>query len=199
MFKKYTKEDLKLILRNIYNTSGEIPVANNVKAPSSKTYQEFFGSWRNALEETFTKEELLIKKNEKTLKNIREKDNLLDIVKFRYKKLNRILTLNDFSSRWQGRIYKNFDSFNEMLKEVGLPYEENIIWTKEMLREKLVEKYNEIERVPYTTDMGYPYPSFRTYYKFYKSWEDALIDAGIDIKPYIERNESFSFRKKEDK
>jgi len=54
-------------------------------------------------------------------------------------------------------------------------------FTKDYLMQKLQEKAQKLGRTPTTKDMRKPYPSCRKYYEVYKSWDEALIDAGFDI------------------
>jgi len=53
--------------------------------------------------------------------------------------------------------------------------------TKDYLIQKLQQKAKELGRTPTTKDMRKPYPSCRKYYEVYKSWDEALIDAGFDV------------------
>jgi len=55
------------------------------------------------------------------------------------------------------------------------------IYTKDYLIQKLQQKAKELGRTPIARDMRKPYPSCRKYYEVYKSWDEALIDAGFDI------------------
>jgi len=55
------------------------------------------------------------------------------------------------------------------------------IYTKDYLIQKLQQKAIELGRTPTTKDMRKPYPSCRKYYEVYKSWDEALIDAGFDV------------------
>jgi len=55
------------------------------------------------------------------------------------------------------------------------------IYTKDYLIQKLQQKAIELGRTPTTKDMRKPYPSCRKYYEVYKSWDEALIDAGLEL------------------
>ena len=54
-------------------------------------------------------------------------------------------------------------------------------FTKDYLIQKLQQKAKELGRTPITKDMRKPYPSCRKYYEVYKSWNEALIDAGLEL------------------
>jgi len=55
------------------------------------------------------------------------------------------------------------------------------VYTKEYLRQKLKEKAKELGRTPTTKDMRKPYPSCNMYYKVYNSFDEAIIDAGLEL------------------
>jgi len=55
------------------------------------------------------------------------------------------------------------------------------IYTKEYLIQKLQQKAKELGRTPTTKDMRKPYPSPKRYYEQYNSWDEAIIDAGLEL------------------
>jgi len=55
------------------------------------------------------------------------------------------------------------------------------IYTKEYLIQKLQQKAKELGRTPTTKDMRKPYPSPKRYYQQYNSWDEAIIDAGLEL------------------
>jgi len=174
-YNKYTKKDLKENLRNLYIEKGKIPIANEIKSPSAKTYMQYFGSWRKALNETFTKDELNYKHNVKS----REKETLIDLVKTIQNRLKRDLTYNDFTPKWRDKIKKHFVSLNNLCNVAAIPKIQKNEWTKELLIQKLHEKIIEINRIPNPKEMCSPYPSYRLYYKYFDSWSNVLSCANL--------------------
>jgi hypothetical protein len=189
---KYTKEELKQILINEYKYTRKFPIAHKMKAPSHKTFIQYFGSWNQAMIETFGDEYVNYKQQEIDDK----KKDLLFIAKIKYKRLKRILIHTDFSEKEYRYIVKYFGRISNLLKEANLPYNEVIIWSKEQLIEKLKERIIELNRIPNVDEMCSPYPSYRQYYKFWDSWEDVLIEAGYDIEPNSKRNLNMPTNKK---
>jgi len=55
------------------------------------------------------------------------------------------------------------------------------IYTKDYLIQKLQQKAKELGRTPIIKDMRKPYPSSKRYYQQYNSWNEAVIDAGLEL------------------
>jgi len=55
------------------------------------------------------------------------------------------------------------------------------IYTKDFLIQKLQQRAKELGRTPTTKDMYKPYPSSKRYYQQYNSWDEAVIDAGLEL------------------
>lgn len=75
--------------------------------------------------------------------------------------------------------YKVFGSWELALKEADVNVQKG--YTKQELIDALYKFVNKNERVPTKRDMGGEYPSESVYYRTFGSWNNALIEAGLDV------------------
>lgn len=117
-------------------------------------------------------------------KQIYSNEQLIEILKDKTKELGRTPSVRDLSSPNQTIYIKRFGSLDEAFKKANL---QRVIYrkpkkvkeiklkkelTKEDLLQKIKDKIIELDRIPTAKDMKKP--SYRTYYRYFDSWSNAL-------------------------
>jgi hypothetical protein len=180
--RKYLTNELK----KKYDELGRIPIASEMKSPSYKTYIREFGSWNNALMEILGKD--FDDKNKYLNKSRYTKEELIDILKQKYKELGRIPKNTDFKySKPNTVTFQNtFGSWNNALIKAfknEVKEEKDCInvksYNKDELIEILKEKYIELGRVPKLHDFDKTNPCKNTFISRFGSWRKALIESGL--------------------
>ena len=164
--KKYSNEELILILQQKAKELGRTPHEYDMKKPSYETYCNRFGSWADALKAAglypsrgYSNEELIL------------------ILQQKAEELGRTPRTRDMKRPSASTFYDAFGSWNNALRSAGLKTNSRRKYNDKELILILQQKAKELGRTPRIYDMKKP--SYGTYCNRFGSWVDALKAAGL--------------------
>lgn len=177
----YTKDDIKKLILTFYIKNGRLPKTKEFRKkfgiPSTRSIILLFGSLRKCYEFCGLD----------SARKYRSKKELLDLIKGYCEETGKIPKSRDFR-RCDGK-YPNpatyinhFGSWNKALVKAGLkPYRP---YTKEELIDILRTYYKEKGKVPKAQVFQFSkkkYPSPTTYIRYFGSWNNALVEAELEV------------------
>ena len=181
----YTKDEIKELILTFYIKKGRLPKTKEFRKKfgmlSTRSIILLFGSLRKCYE--FCGLE--------SARKYRSKKELLNLIKGYYEETGKVPKSRDFR-RCVGKYpnpatyIKHFGSWNKALLKAGLkPYRP---YTKEELIDILRTYYEEKGKIPKAQVFQFSkkkYPSPTTYIKYFGSWNNALVEAGIKVSKII--------------
>jgi len=182
---KLSKQKLINHLQELAEDLGKKPTKmemNDCGEWSGSTYQNHFGSWNNALEESgFGRREGGFERRQKDKLS---KQKLINHLQELAEELNKTPTKieMDDCGEWSGSTYYSyFGSWNNALKEAGL--KENLAHPKkERLVKDLIKLSDKLNKTPTAKEMNkYGDWSVEAYRNNFGTWNNALKNSGLDI------------------
>lgn len=182
---RYTTDDLITKLEEFADDLGEVPtqrdVDNDEDMPSSHTYKNRFGSWNDALREAGFNPKMSTPDTDPS------RDELLTKLEALADELGKTPTTTELrdaddmpSIHWYK---KEFGSWNDAVRAAGL--EPNTAPAREMDDEELLDQLREfaeeLGRTPRAHELSDAdqMPSSVTYQNRFGSWNEALLEAGL--------------------
>lgn len=179
--KKYTKEEIINDIKRFVSEFGRVPTSKDFEKlegyPSRKTITNIFGNFNDAIRASgfipvgINFRDNKIKYNKEYLLN--KISEYIDV----YGKVPTLKNMSDFLG-YECKIYytKTFGSWNNALKELGLPLNSVSQYNDEYLKEAFRRFVSEHGRVPTWRDFNKnkDYPSFWCYQNRFGSWNNAL-------------------------
>ena len=162
---RYTKERLLEILKAKAEELGRVPLSKEISQAS--TIVSHFGSWAKALEAAGM---------ESKYKQNYTKEELLDIIKAKAKELGRVPHRCELPQ--EQTIAKNFGSWDNALKAIGMEIVRKAKYTEEELLEILKAKTEELGRAPLHKELT----QAKTIVDHFGSWDKALEAVGMNSK-----------------
>lgn len=182
---QYTDDELLNIIKNKTKELGRIPYLKEIK--QCNIISKRFGSWNNALK-------LAGYENTKNKEFTREE--LLELIRCRYKKTGNIPKISEFEFKFY--IYKFFGSWNNALKLAGIEMksdkkkiksnERKKKYSDEDLLQKIKNKYNELGEIP----KSYQVENYTIIIRRFNGWDNALKKAGVDDKKLKKYNKIYT-------
>lgn len=181
----FSDEDLLQQIQDKYKELGRIPKIKEIK--SYNTIVRRFGSWVNALKLAGLEKEITRGRYKKRYTD----EELIKQIKEKYKKFNRIPTTCEVENYIN--IIRRFKGWENALRKAGFSEVEiesyNKKHTKEELLHLIKEKSKELNGIPTTKEMGNLNYHF---YKFFGTWENALLEAGFSEEDIKHRREKYT-------
>ncbi|HCL4455185.1 TPA: hypothetical protein N2D10_003212 [Clostridium botulinum] len=185
----YTNEDLLNIIKCKEKEIGRIPHSKEIK--QRNIISKRFGSWNNALKLAGYKDTQILKKNKEFTR-----EELLELIRCKYNELGRIPKMTEFELQYE--VYKNFDSWKDALKLVGIEMksdkkqiksnEKKKKYSDEDLLQKIKNKYNELGEIP----KSYQVENYTIIIRRFNGWDNALKKAGFDDKELKKYNKTYT-------
>lgn len=195
----YTRDELISHLRRYYEEFNKVPTTRELKEnktyPSSSTYENVFGNWKNALVEAG----LYDKRKDKNLFDRKEysKDDVIELVREFIIKYNRVPISTDYSENRelpsQKVVYKHFNTTNDLLilLDYDTVYESLNIRSDEELINDLFNLYIKLGEAPTSRDIDKcsDTASTNAYVNRFGSLYNSLEKANI---PHVKKSLAYS-------
>ena len=170
---KYTREEILELLKMKANELGRMPkkveIDKDSRLPSYETYRQYVG----------TLPKLIKAIGYKSRKDVR-REEIFEKVKKLGKKLRRMPTAIEIKEvcgmSSSGSVYRHFDSFRNLGKELGLPTRRRLIYTDKELLRRLRLRGEELGKAPTMKEVesAPSLPSISTYIARFGSHGRAL-------------------------
>ena len=164
------KEKLKKDVLKLYKELDRTPTSTefNNKYKSIGAVNYHFKSWNNLLKYA----------DIPITRGISKEETINRMIELS-KELQRTPTLEEFFNKYRnGGIYKNFNSYNELIKSSGLKVNQG--YTKKELKEILINQTLELGRIPNLTEFAKDKKPKPDIYNYFENWYEFLKYCNIE-------------------